>query len=277
MRDDPLAWRELGRAGGVRLLATGSGPTVVLFPGMEGSGESCLHLARQVLLTGTRPARLALVDYSGERHRFLGSLVDTIAGLLDSTLGGAPITWWGQSFGNLLLGCVQPLVAAPVRNTVLVSPFTGLPTTRLRVVHAILAATPQTVYSASTPFVSRTVFGPAPRGTGDEFFTALGRMSIADIRRRVGWILAGDLAGVFQSLPGPLGVWFGGQDRLVDLPRQLAFFTALTRATGGWVNVIDGCGHVLLPPHAVETAGRDIEDWLDSWPPTGDRAPAPID
>jgi pimeloyl-ACP methyl ester carboxylesterase len=256
----------LGEADGVRLLATGSGAPVVVFPGMEGSGESCLRLAADVVLAGREPGRLVLVDYGRERHRFMGALVDTIAGLVEHHLGRSPITWWGQSFGTLLLGGVAPLIAAPVHKTVLVSPFTGLPPGRLRLARAALSLTPQGLYSATTPAVARAVFGPAPLGSGGEFFTALGRMRVKDLRRRVGWLRAGDLAGVFSSLRGPLGVWFGNSDRLVDLPRQVAFFTALTRAVEGRVTVLDGCGHVLLPASLVEVAARDIRDWLA--PPT---------
>lgn len=254
--------RELGRSDGVRLLAAGSGPTVVVFPGMEGSGESCLRLAAEVVLTGPGEGRLVVVDYAGERHRFLGALIDTIAGLLERHLDRSPLTWWGQSFGNLLLAGVQPLTAAAVRGTVLVSPFTGLPTGRVRAARALLAVTPQALYSATSPTVSRAVFGPAPRGTGDEFFSVLGRMRVADLRRRAGWLLNGDLAGYFLSLSGPLGVWFGEEDRLLDLPRQLAFFTALTKGVGGRVNLLDGCGHVLLPAPAVALAAQGIGDWL---------------
>jgi pimeloyl-ACP methyl ester carboxylesterase len=268
---------ELGRAGGVRLLATGSGPTVVVFPGMEGSGESCLQLASDVVLTGQGEGRLVLVDYSQERHRFLGALVDTVAGLLERHLNRSPMTLWGQSFGNLLLAGVAPLVATTVRTTVLVSPFTGLPTARLRAARMVLAATPQFVYAATTPAISRMIFGPAPKGTGVSFFSVLCQMRVADLRRRTGWLLAGDLAGMFQSLPGPVGIWFGDNDRLVDLPRQLAFFTTLTRAVGGRVTVLDGCGHVLLPEPVVQVATQDIRDWLTSPAPApGPAAPAPM-
>ncbi len=266
--------RELGQADGVRLLSSGAGPTVVVFPGMEGSGESCVRLAADVVLAGRGEGRLVLVDYSGERHRFLGALIDTIAGLLERHLGRSPLTWWGQSFGNLLLAGVQPLIAAPVAGTVLVSPFTGLPSGRLRAGRALLALTPQALYSATSPVVSRFLFGPAPRGTGADFFSALSRMRLADLRRRAGWLQGGDLAGYFLSLPGPLGVWFGEEDRLVDRHRQLAFFTALTKGVGGCVNVLDGCGHVLLPTPAVELAAQAIGEYLT--PPTTSPAQAPL-
>jgi pimeloyl-ACP methyl ester carboxylesterase len=272
---DTPEFLELGRGGGVRLLAAGSGPTVVVFPGMEGSGESCVRLASGVVLTGSGEGRLVLVDYAQEQHRFLGALVETIAGLLERHVGRTPLTLWGQSFGNLLVAGVAPLVASAVRATVLVSPFTGLPAMRTRLARAVLSVTPQVLYSTTVPVLSRGVFGPAPRGTGDEFFAVLGRMRVADLRRRVGWLAGGDLAGVFQSLPGPVGVWFADQDRLVDLPRQIAFFTALTRALGGRVTVLDGCGHVVCPKQAVQLAIQDIQGWLIAPSPAPGHAPAP--
>jgi hypothetical protein len=63
-------------------------------------------------------------------------------------------------------------------------------------------------------------------------------------------------------MPGSLGVWLGERDRLIDLPRQLAFFTALTRAPGGQLLVIGGSGHVVLPPDSVRYSRATISDWL---------------
>jgi uncharacterized protein (AIM24 family) len=57
-------------------------------------------------------------------------------------------------------------------------------------------------------------------------------------------------------------VWLGERDRLVDLPRQLAFFGALTRGPGSQLQVIGGSGHVVLPPVSVRYARETIADWL---------------
>jgi len=259
-----IGWEELGRAGGVVLRSAGSGSPVVLLPGLEGSGESCLHLAGPVVLGPDAPAqaRLLLVDYAGERHRFLGELVDTIAGLLRAHLPEEPVTWWGQSFGNLLLALVQPQVARPVRTRVLVSPFTGLPPLLLHATRAALSVTPRALYAATTPTVARWIFGPMPTGTGDDFVAAVAGADPADVVRRTGWLARGDCAGAFLSADAPCGIWFGADDRLVDLPRQLAFFSALTSGGRGRTSVLPGCGHVTFPPAAVAQLREEISCWL---------------
>jgi fermentation-respiration switch protein FrsA (DUF1100 family) len=251
-------WVELGRKDGVTLRATGSGPALVLFPGMEGSGESCVHLAEPVALPGHR---LVLVDYASEKHRFLGALTGTIAALIAAHVDTSDLAWWGQSFGNILLGAVQQMVGSPAKATILVSPFTSLPMAPLRIVRPLIAVTPRPLYATTSPLISRYLFGPAPSGAGKPFFDALQRMTPLDLRRRTGWLAHADLAGAFLPLAGPLGVWFGEEDRLVDRSRQFAFFTALTRRNGK-VSVLDGCGHVVLPPNAVTTAREEIADWL---------------
>ena len=257
---------ELGRANGVVLRAAGTGPPVVLFPGMEGSGQSCLHLAAPVVLAPHGPAagRLLLVDYAAERHRFLGELVDTVAGLLTEHLDGdLPVTWWGQSFGNLLLVHTEQRLTVPTRARVLVSPFTGLPDVLTVPARAALTLTLPVLYRGVTPPVARWVFGPMPRGTGDDFVAALAGMSPADVARRTGWLVGRDHAGAFLAPDLPCGVWLGELDRLVDLPRQSAFFAALTRH-GGRLTAVPGAGHVATPPAAVALVRQGVEEWISS-------------
>src|SRR3954451_25395419 len=55
MRDVP--WQETAFDRGVRLLHTGDGRPVVIFPGLDGGGESCLHLVLPVLLPADGPPR----------------------------------------------------------------------------------------------------------------------------------------------------------------------------------------------------------------------------
>jgi hypothetical protein len=82
------------------------GSPVVFFPGMEGSGESCMHLVVPTLeRLAARGAghRLVLVDYADEQHTSFDALSDTIAALLAETpTAWADTTFWGQSFGNLM-------------------------------------------------------------------------------------------------------------------------------------------------------------------------------
>jgi pimeloyl-ACP methyl ester carboxylesterase len=263
-------WAELARLRGVRLRARGDGPPVVVFPGLEGSGESCLHLVLPVAVPadGAPRGRVILVDYAAERHRLLGELVSTVGELLDGVLeAGQPATFWGQSFGNLLAALVAQRRGVPLRRTILVSPFTGLPQARVAAGRAVLALAGfplagRPLYRAVTPAAGRLVFGPAPGGSGGSFFGAMAAAVPSDFSRRVGWLAGTDFAGAFLALPGPLGVWLGERDRLVDLPRQLAFFGALSRGPGSQLLVIGGSGHVVLPPDSVRYARATIADWL---------------
>ncbi|GAA1666373.1 hypothetical protein GCM10009765_14830 [Fodinicola feengrottensis] len=290
----------LARRHGVSLRVCGQGPPVVVIPGMEGSGESCLDVVLPVVRTGIRVpveapgglggafagtpgrspdaetgasgGRVILVDYSAERHRLLGQLVGTIAGLLRQVLPpDEPVVWWGQSFGNLLIALVrQRLDLAPGR-AVLVSPFTGLPAVRVRIGHVAMALTPSSVYASTARPTGRLLFGPDPDDAGGPFFGALAAMHPLTVRRRMGWLAGQDFASAFLALRDPLGVWLGDRDRLVDLPRQLAFFSALARRPGDRLTVVGGCGHVVLPLQAMESVRTGVRDWLNLNPPSDAR------
>jgi pimeloyl-ACP methyl ester carboxylesterase len=263
---DGIQWTELGKLRRVRLLATGEGAPVIVLSGLEGSGESCLHLVLPVVLPAGAPARgrVILVDYAAEHHRTLSELVATVSELLNRALPtGTAVTLWGQSFGNLLAALVAQQGGMVVRRAVLVSPFTGLPQVRVAVAGAALAVAWRPLYRATAEPVSRFVFGPAPPGTGRPFFEAVARAAPADVRRREGWLSGADLANAFLALAAPTGVWLGERDRLIDLPRQLAFFTAVTRHAGDRLTVIPGSGHVVLPPAAVTYARATLAEWLD--------------
>lgn len=266
---DPAGWTELGRLHGVRLRAIGEGQSVVVFAGMEGSGESCLHLVLPVVVpNGAAPrGRIVLVDYAEERHQLLGELVTTISELLSSALPrDEAVVLWGQSFGNLLVALVAQQNCVRLRRVVLVSPFTGLPKARVVAGEAALLLAWRPLYRTTTPWVSRLVFGPAPGRSGCAFFRAIARAAPPDIRRRTGWLAGADFASAFLSLPTPVGVWLGERDRLVDLPRQLAFFTALARASGNLLTIIPGSGHVVLPPAAVDHARSTLAHWYTATP-----------
>ena len=152
--------------------------------------------------------------------------------------------------------------AVAVRRLVLVSPFTGLPWPRVAAARAALALAWRPAYAAHAPPVSRLAFGPAPRPAGDAFFRAIAGQAPPDVRRRVGWLAATDFASAFLALCAPAGAWPGERARLVNLARQLAFFTALTGAPGSRLTVIPGSGHVVLPPGAVGFARATITGWL---------------
>jgi pimeloyl-ACP methyl ester carboxylesterase len=258
-------WVQLASSRGVSLRATGSGPPVLAFPGMEGTGDSCLQLMLPTLFDAHTdvPRQLVLVDYAKEQHRDLADLVDTITRLITAAVRLTDeVVWWGQSFGNLLLALTCGRVPTAQRRLVLVSPFTELPSWRVTAAAAVLRVTPRFVYAATAEPVGRFVFGPAPRGTGRAFFAAMRDATPVDVRRRVSWLRGTAFPEPFRELPGPLGVWFGARDRLVDLAQQRAFFAALTRRPGDRLSLIPGSGHVVLPPDSVATACAELRSWL---------------
>jgi hypothetical protein len=96
---------ELGRQHGVLIRLSGVGQPLVVFPGMQGSGESCMQVIAkvcQVARDAACPVQLVLVDYAAENHATFDALVDTILKLLERNMGNNPLLIWGQSFANLL-------------------------------------------------------------------------------------------------------------------------------------------------------------------------------
>ena len=261
-----VRWTELSQLRGVRLVTTGQGPPIVVLSGLEGSGESCLHLVLPVVVPAGAPprGRVILVNYAAERHRTLGELVAPIGELLGHAFpADATVTLWGQSFGNLLVALTAQQLGMRVLRTMMVSPFTGLPQIRVAAGRASLAVAWRPLYRATAQSASRLIFGPAPRGSGRPFFRAIAHAAPADVHRRMGWLSRADFANAFLALRAPTAVWLGERDRLVDLPRQLAFFTAVTRDPDSQLVVIPGSGHVVLPPGAVSYARATLTDWLD--------------
>jgi hypothetical protein len=51
---DVERWDVVGQAGGVTLRSWGAGTPLFVFPGMEGSGESCLDLVASVVRSAPR-------------------------------------------------------------------------------------------------------------------------------------------------------------------------------------------------------------------------------
>lgn len=261
-----LAWTEQGNALGVRLRCTGAGAPVVVLPGLEGSGESCLHLVLPVVLPEGRSPRgqLWLVDYGQERAPSLGRLVEAVRSLLTAALGNrGPVRLWTQSFGGPLLARVLEEPPVEVMRTVLVSPFTRLAPGRVRLARASVAASPAPLLCALTKPTARLVFGPVGDAANAPFFAALAAASRRDLRRRLSFLHEADFTVPFTRLPGPVRVWLGAQDRLVDLSREMAFFQALARGSGG-VRVLAGSGHVVLPTPAVAQARAEMAQWLDA-------------
>jgi pimeloyl-ACP methyl ester carboxylesterase len=255
-------WDALGEADGVRLRGLGSGTPLVVLPGMEGDGTSCLHVVRRVWhdLQQRGALRLLLVDYTEEQHASLPGLEATIADLVREAVDG-PAVVWGQSFGCLLAASVAR--ALPTERLVLVSPFTSLPTSRGLAI-GLLPHVPQSLYRATSNPVSRWVFGPAHGQEGAAFFASLRAADPSDVARRAGWLRGCDHRSHFEGLlDGQAAVWFGIRDRLIDLPAQLEVFTELMKGERP-PELVPYAGHVVLPAPSVDFLCRRVTSWLSS-------------
>lgn len=260
-----ITWQTLANRRGVTLRVNGEGPPLLVFPGMEGSGESCLHLAAPVTEEAAargKPHRLILVDYAAEKHATLADLCHTITEAVEESVGGEAVIW-GQSFGNLLAATVAQEARLQVNKLVLVSPFTGLPPLRTRLGVLVLQFTPTLLYRQTTKPAGRFLFGPAGDQPNHPFFDALQRGRPQVIARRTNWLQGHTFEDRFRNLRAPARVWLGAEDRLVDLDNQKDFFSGLTQdRTNYHLSVIEGAGHVVLDTDTTRQVRRKLLDWL---------------
>ncbi|MFC4472729.1 hypothetical protein ACFPH6_51175 [Streptomyces xiangluensis] len=255
-------WQTLDAKGGVVLRTAGQGAPLVVFPGMEGDGQSCLHMALPVWndLANTRERQLVLVDYAEEQHATLSALIDTLIELFGN-LSGPALSFWGQSFGNLLAASIAAADVLPVDRVALVSPFTQLP----KVTQAAtvpLSITPAALYKITTPTVGRWIFGPVDGNLDHPFFASLAAMAPVTVARRAGWLRGQRFVDPFLQIQAPVKVWLGERDRLIELDDERPFFQALTRRRSDQFTMVPGSGHVALPARSVELLRREISAWL---------------
>jgi pimeloyl-ACP methyl ester carboxylesterase len=263
-----VSWTDVGFAAGVRLQAVGTGRTVVVVPGLEGDGTSCLHTVVPVWqeLDRLRPTRLVLVNYATERHASLTALEDTVTRLV-STTAPQPFAVWGQSFGCLIAATLARRMNA--ERLVLVSPFTQLPRSR-RLAASLLRFVPRALYRLSCDPSSRWVFGPMEGPVSEAFLASLRSASPRDVARRAAWVRDDATRSRMRAAVGPTtGVWFGSRDRLVDLTGQLTVFTELTRPGDGLPRLVPGSGHVVFPEASVRFLTSRALDSLTNGQATG--------
>lgn len=245
---------ELRSRNGVTLRQQGKGTPVFVFPGMEGSGESCLHLVVPVV-SGHNEYSIVLVDYSQEQHHTFEALIETIHGLISEMAGNGSCLFWAQSFGNLLATSVAAKGGISVERFILVSPFTELPPWKIMMGVLPLYITPNVIYQATIKPLGQYVFGPAGDQADHIFFDALKRSTVPTVRRRTNWLSGRNFQDTFTAISVPAHVCLGERDRLVNLPEQRAFFEHLeVRNPLFKVTIIPGSGHVVLPSKVVEKA-----------------------
>jgi pimeloyl-ACP methyl ester carboxylesterase len=253
-------WEDMAEAQGVRLRSSGTGRPLIILPGMEGDGTSCLHVVTPVVqrLRKNKPIRMILVDYSAEKHRTLSDLDRTVVDLLRVVVD-EPAYVWGQSFG-----CLLAAVAAhnlPTQQVILVSPFTRLPRSR-EVVTRLIRWTPRFLYRVTSKPLCRWVFGPVGSASNHPFFAALQNADPRDVARRSAWLRGEDHADRFTVIASLTSAWFGARDRLINLPQQMEIFGGMP--LGKRIpRTVAGAGHVILPTESVDILVNEISSIFD--------------
>jgi pimeloyl-ACP methyl ester carboxylesterase len=251
---------------GVTLSSFGEGRPVFLVPGMEGSGESCLHLAIPVVQALSKdglPHRLILVNYAAEEHETLEELTTTVRALMREAARNERCIIWGQSFGNLVAAQAGSRTGVDPVKFVFVSPFFSLPAVRLLLGTLSMRMTPEPVLRATIAPLGRYIFGPTGDNGDHPFFDALRRTAPAHMRRRTSWLESRLFTGAFTGLPAPTKIWFGRRDRLIARTEQMNFFTTLCRQREGYeLSIVERSGHVVLPTIAVHRVRQELQTWL---------------
>lgn len=262
-------WAPAGEGNGVVLRTRGDGRPLYVLSGLEGSGESCLHLVVPAVdaRAGTSPyppVRVVLVDYAAEQHETFDQLVDTIAELVSNHQGTSPeCDVWCQSFGTLLGASMIGRTGLAVERLVLVSAFRTLPAWKVWLGPPALRLAPEPLYRRTATPVSRWQFGPDGGNTGHVFYDALSRLTKDDLARRTAWLRGRSFEPEFRALrPGRGRVWLGSADRLERVGEEMAFFGTLAGRGGPSLGVLDGAGHVVLPPAVIADTRRQIGDWF---------------
>lgn len=251
---------------GVRLFSRGRGRPVIIVSGLEGSGESCLHLTLptiEVPPEGAPAQRSLLVNYSLEDHATFEGLVNTSYRLVAKEVGDADCALWCQSFGNLLGTAIVERGPFRVQKTVLVSPFMRLPVWKTGLILRGLGLVPSPlfpIYDASTYFVGDWQFGPDGGNSMHPFFASLKALTPPTLARRAGWVRGRTFADNFRNLRGPRRAFLGTRDNLIDLEEQRLFFDSLAPAIG--LEMIEGSGHVPLPPPVIVDARIQLRRWF---------------
>jgi hypothetical protein len=257
-------WTLLAQEKGVRVVTRGQGRPVVVFSGLEGSGESCLHLVLptvEVPPAGGSPQQTLLVDYAGEDHVRFEDLVATVSRLLTPIVGGRSCALWCQSFGNILGTSVLLAGGLDVGKIVMVSPFTRLPAWKVSApVLGAVRLTPPPLYRATSGLIGNWMFGPDGGNRQHPFFASLKALTPATLRRRASWLRGRSFADNFRQLRAPRRAFLGSRDHLVNRDEQRLFFQGL--APGIELEMIEGSGHVVLPPPIIETARAQLRQWF---------------
>lgn len=247
-----LNWTDVAIHHGLRLRTCGVGPTILLIPGMEGDGTSCVDLAEWLIERGFK---IILVDYKNEQTSNLDSLTEAVASLLTNQISG-PIILWSQSFGNVLATRLLLQKKVTATKHLLFSPFVRLPSWKLNLGLPLLENSPDLLFRFLGPAVSKILFGPI-----EAHHCFLEGLKVGDPKsytKRIGWLKDKSLEEQFQFSSCKRAVWIGKIDKLIDPTTQIAFFQKHQVE----VVVIERAGHMLLPEIIGANGCEQLLGWL---------------
>ncbi|MCH8330263.1 MAG: hypothetical protein IH946_02610 [Bacteroidetes bacterium] len=252
---------------GVVIQTWGEGVPLVVIPGLEGSGESCLHFivpAVEELLEQGVSFQLCLVNYSSEMCKTVDDLSETIERLLQKTYQEKELLVFSQSFGNLLTAKIGSRARLPIKGIFMISPFMKVPYLLIRLAYLSMFMTPTWLYRATIKPLGRYVFGPTGKaGRFHPFFEALTRATSRHVRRQTGWLVPLNYETVYPELEVPVTIVLGRLDRLVNIEKEIANFESLCSKRNDWKLLInDNNGHVIFIQNEVDWAKNDLVKFL---------------
>ena len=237
-------------------MLTGSGPPLLLLPGLDGTG---LLFYRQVPLLAShyRVGVLRLPDEA----RTMGELVALVRNALTSLApGGEPVTLAGESFGGALALSYAVEHPQTVERLVILNsfPYFG-PQARLWLGYHVLRATPWGVMRLVRQL---TAWRMHSRHTGREEIRRFHDLMRATTRQgylaRLAMLRSYDIRARLRELAIPTLYLAADQDHLVPSVEQARLMAGLTR--GSSVRVLQGHGHICLIAPDVDLRAL-IEDW----------------
>lgn len=206
-----------------------------------------------------------MVDYTKEQHPALEGLSREIEQKVRGEVDG-PFDLLGQSIGTIMAAQIAARME-PVRCVALMSTFTELNATQLRLATVVMRLTPDWLYRLTAPLAMAYVCGPVGDGGEHPFLAASRSSNKAMVIKRTRWEIGRDFSPDLARITQPTLVLMGKRDRFVpDAGDAFRTLQQLFARPDARVVQVPGGGHVFLPTPAIAYAIRKIHTFLDNPP-----------
>lgn len=257
-----LSWNRTHSKNNILLQELGSeGKTIVVIPGLEGSGESCRDLLEWMYTerqTRGIATKIILVDYKNEEHKEFNELVASINSLLLEKVHGE-VLLWSQSFGNLIAASLASMGNLKISRHALLSPFTGISLALTMMAVSFLKLAPRGLYKSLSNLFGSFLFGPVGMLRNHDFFSIISEENPSYYQRRLSWLRELDGEELFRGLSAPVSIWIGLKDRLISPKYQLTVFQSLQFQ----LNELQEVGHMLFPSILKDHEKEGFLAWID--------------